>query len=52
MPLPSSQIDTACAIEIGQVAGWGNAVVKRLAADLRAAFPEMSGFSSANLWAM
>ena len=52
MTLPSSQIDTARAIEIGQVAGWGNAVVKRLAADLRAAFPQMSGLSPAILRAM
>ena len=39
-------------VEKQQAAGWGDAVVERLAADLRAAFPEMSGFSSANLWAM
>ena len=29
--------------------GWGSAVVDRLAADLRIAFPEARGFSSANL---
>ena len=39
-------------VEKQQAAGWGNAVVERLAADQRAAFPEMSGFLSANLWAM
>ena len=35
-----------------QTAGWGDAVVSRLAADLRAEFPDMSGFSVANLWRM
>ncbi|MGB7987988.1 MAG: PDDEXK nuclease domain-containing protein [Candidatus Methylophosphatis roskildensis] len=35
-----------------QTAGWGDAVVERLAADLRAAFPDMNGFSVANLWRM
>ena len=35
-----------------QHAGWGDAVVERLAADLRADFPAMRGFSSANLWRM
>ena len=29
--------------------GWGAKVIERLAADLRAAFPEMKGFSSRNL---
>lgn len=29
--------------------GWGTKVIDRLAADLRAAFPEMKGFSSRNL---
>ena len=29
--------------------GWGDSVVERLAADLRAAFPDMSGFSGRNL---
>ena len=29
--------------------GWGDAVVERLAADLRGAFPDMSGFSGRNL---
>jgi len=35
-----------------QTAGWGDAVVERLAADLRAAFPDMRGFSVVNLWRM
>ena len=35
-----------------QVAGWGDAVVERLASDLRAEFPDMRGFSVANLWRM
>ena len=35
-----------------QTAGWGDAVVERLAADLRAEFPDMRGFSIANLWRM
>jgi len=39
-------------VEKQQKAGWGNAIVERLAADLRAAFPDMSGFSIANLWRM
>src|ERR1035437_2574472 len=29
--------------------GWGSKVIERLAADLRAAFPDMKGFSSRNL---
>ena len=29
--------------------GWGDSVVQRLAADLRTAFPDMSGFSGRNL---
>lgn len=39
-------------LEKQQTAGWGDAVVERLAADLRAAFPVMRGFSVANLWRM
>ncbi|MBI4663067.1 MAG: DUF1016 domain-containing protein [Verrucomicrobia bacterium] len=39
-------------VEKQQTAGWGDAVVERLAADLRAAFPNMHGFSLANLWRM
>jgi predicted nuclease of restriction endonuclease-like (RecB) superfamily len=33
-------------------AGWGEKMVERLAKDLRAAFPEMSGFSRTNLFYM
>lgn len=35
-----------------QTAGWGEAVVERLAADLRAEFPDMRGFSNPNVWRM
>lgn len=35
-----------------QSAGWGSAIVQRLAADLRVAFPDMRGFSADNLWRM
>jgi len=35
-----------------QAAGWGDAVVERLATDLLAEFPDMRGFSLANLWRM
>ena len=31
---------------------WGKAVVERLAADLRAEFPGVGGFSASNLWRM
>lgn len=34
------------------IAGWGNAVVERLASDLRQAFPGLDGFSPRNLWRM
>jgi predicted nuclease of restriction endonuclease-like (RecB) superfamily len=39
-------------VEKQQTAGWGDAVVERLAADLRAEFPDMRGFSANNLWLM
>jgi predicted nuclease of restriction endonuclease-like (RecB) superfamily len=39
-------------VEKQKTAGWGEAVVERLAADLRAEFPDMRGFSSANIWRM
>ncbi len=39
-------------VEKQQVAGWGEAVVERLAADLRAEFPDMRGFSNPNVWRM
>lgn len=32
--------------------GWGKSVVEKLAADLRAEFPEQKGFSPQNLWFM
>ena len=31
---------------------WGKSVVERLAADLQAEFPGVSGFSASNLWRM
>jgi predicted nuclease of restriction endonuclease-like (RecB) superfamily len=33
-------------------AGWGEAVVERLAHDLRQAFPDLKGFSPRNIWRM
>jgi predicted nuclease of restriction endonuclease-like (RecB) superfamily len=39
-------------VEKQQTAGWGDAVVERLAADLRAEFPDLRGFSADNLWRM
>jgi len=45
--------DIGCSIvEKQQTAGWGDSVVERLAADLRAEFPDMRGFSVVNLWRM
>ena len=35
-------------VEKQKVAGWGDAVVERLAADLRAEFRDMRGFSARN----
>ncbi|HWB07364.1 MAG TPA: PDDEXK nuclease domain-containing protein [Verrucomicrobiales bacterium] len=35
-----------------RTSGWGDAVVERMAADLRAEFPDMQGFSAANIWRM
>ncbi len=32
--------------------GWGEAVVEKLAGDLRAEFPDLHGFSSVNVWRM
>jgi len=37
-------------VEKQQTARWGDAVVERLASDLRAEFPDMRGFSANNLW--
>ncbi len=39
-------------VEKQKVAGWGDAVVEQLAADLRAEFPDMRGFSARNIWEM
>src|SRR6185295_17124923 len=39
-------------VEKQRTAGWGDAVVERLAADLRAEFPDMRGFSPRNIWDM
>jgi predicted nuclease of restriction endonuclease-like (RecB) superfamily len=39
-------------VEKQQAAGWGDAVVERLAADLQAEFPDMRGFSVGNIWRM
>ena len=39
-------------VEKQEAEGWGEAVVERLARDLRRAFPDMRGFSAQNLWAM
>lgn len=39
-------------VEKQQAAGWGDAVVERLAADPRAEFSDLRGFSSFNLWRM
>jgi predicted nuclease of restriction endonuclease-like (RecB) superfamily len=37
-------------VERQEALGWGKAVVERLSADLKAEFPEMTGFSPRNLW--
>lgn len=39
-------------MERQDVEGWGKAVVEQLAADLRAEFPGVGGFSASNLWRM
>lgn len=39
-------------LEKQKLAGWGEAVVQRLAADLRTEFPDMRGFSTRNIWDM
>jgi hypothetical protein len=39
-------------VEKQTVEGWGESVVERLAADLRAEFPDMRGFSPFNVWRM
>ena len=39
-------------VEKQQTLGWGDAVVEMVAADLRRAFPQMTGFSPRNVWDM
>jgi hypothetical protein len=39
-------------VEKQQVLGWGDAVVEMVAADLRRTFPQITGFSSRNVWDM
>jgi predicted nuclease of restriction endonuclease-like (RecB) superfamily len=39
-------------VEKQQVLGWGESVVELVAADLRRAFPQMTGFSPRNVWYM
>ncbi|MBC7854995.1 MAG: DUF1016 domain-containing protein [Pirellulaceae bacterium] len=39
-------------VEKQQALGWGESVVEMVAADLRRAFPSMSGFSPRNVWYM
>lgn len=39
-------------VERQEKLGWGQSVVEMLARDLRKAFPEMKGFSAANVWRM
>ena len=39
-------------VERQRTEGWGRSVVERLASDLQAAFPGMSGFSPQNIWRM
>lgn len=39
-------------VEKQKTLGWGESVVEVVAADLRDAFPDMSGFSSRNVWDM
>ena len=39
-------------VEKQQVLGWGDAVVEMIAADLRSAFPQITGFSPRNVWDM
>lgn len=39
-------------VERQDAEGWGKAVVKNLATDLRAEFPGVGGFSASNLWRM
>ncbi|MEZ5386343.1 MAG: PDDEXK nuclease domain-containing protein [Prosthecobacter sp.] len=39
-------------VEKQQALGWGESVVEMVAAELRAAFPDMTGFSARSVWEM
>jgi len=39
-------------VEKQKTLGWGESVVEMVAADLRTAFPDMTGFSPRNVWDM
>ena len=39
-------------VEKQQTLGWGESVVEMVSADLQRAFPDVSGFSSRNVWYM
>jgi len=39
-------------VERQESEGWGRSVIERLAKDLQAAFPGVSGYSSSNVWRM
>jgi predicted nuclease of restriction endonuclease-like (RecB) superfamily len=39
-------------VEKQKLLGWGESVVEQLAKDLRQAFPQVRGFSAANIWRM
>jgi len=39
-------------VEKQKTLNWGDAVVERLAADLRSEFPDMAGFSARSIWEM
>jgi len=42
----------AAIMEKQRIANWGDSVVEQIAFDLKAAFPNMSGFSPRNVWYM
>ena len=45
--------DLGCGIaQKQQLHGWGESVVQSVAADLKRAWPDMAGFSPANVWRM
>ncbi|MFH0939301.1 MAG: PDDEXK nuclease domain-containing protein [Planctomycetota bacterium] len=39
-------------VERQKIEGWGKSVVERLSADIRKEFPDLGGFSAANIWRM